>query len=525
MDGGVRGHLPWAAEAGRRGSGHRAAGTSRQYHGRSSSISEFVPGIPLDTALAEFGPLPLPAAFHLVGRTARALAAIHAADVVHRDLKPSNIMLAASGPYVIDFGIARATDATQLTSVGGRIGTPHFMSPEHALGEAVGYAGDFFSLGLIAAVAATGRHPYGEGGWMTVATKIANSAEHPPDLSGYPEELRPLLHRCLTVDPAARITADEAVELCERGAGRPLRDAEGWLPAPLDAAVGRRARAVESLWEPVIEPEPEAARGTLPPWGPVSRPAGSVPPSPGTGYGTGPSYGTGTGSGHGPAPAAPGTGPHEGAVPPPSAPARFTGGLRRKVLMGVAAAVLLVAGTFAVKAILPGDKPAPGPDPTGGPTPGPTATGGGKPVKDPTGPARPAYTTLVKDRPFELRSPRDSDDAGVDLDIPRVNSRTVDYDKDEIIIGSVLKDRWEFQTPFGKGAGESPEKCLEGSQSDALPGSVDYQEFEETIPVGTLLCTVTDKDNLAMLKVTKVTPTHDGDLPDVSGRLTVWKKQ
>ncbi|MEK8169532.1 hypothetical protein NKH77_06190 [Streptomyces sp. M19] len=65
------------------------------------------------------------------------------------------------------------------------------MSPEHALGEPVGPAGDLFALGLIAAVAATGRHPYGEGGGMTVATQIANTAIRPPELSGYPEALRP----------------------------------------------------------------------------------------------------------------------------------------------------------------------------------------------------------------------------------------------------------------------------------------------------------------------------------------------
>ncbi|MCX5123776.1 phosphotransferase [Streptomyces sp. NBC_00347] len=56
--------------------------------------------------------------------TAQALQSVHAASVIHRDLKPSNILLSSNGPWVIDFGIARATDATQLTRSGGFIGTP-----------------------------------------------------------------------------------------------------------------------------------------------------------------------------------------------------------------------------------------------------------------------------------------------------------------------------------------------------------------------------------------------------------------
>ncbi|MEJ8640729.1 serine/threonine-protein kinase [Streptomyces sp. MS1.HAVA.3] len=89
----------------------------------------YVPGLALDDALAAHGPLPLPAAFQLIGCTAQALHAVHAASVVHRDLKPSNILLGSSGPWVIDFGIARATDTTRLTQSGGFIGTPQYMSP------------------------------------------------------------------------------------------------------------------------------------------------------------------------------------------------------------------------------------------------------------------------------------------------------------------------------------------------------------------------------------------------------------
>src|SRR5216683_848100 len=51
-------------------------------------------------------------------------------QVVHRDLKPSNVILAPDGPRVIDFGIARATDASAITGQGMRVGSPQFMAPE-----------------------------------------------------------------------------------------------------------------------------------------------------------------------------------------------------------------------------------------------------------------------------------------------------------------------------------------------------------------------------------------------------------
>lgn len=140
----------------------------------------YVPGLALDDVLALYGPLPLAAALQLTGCAADALHSVHKAGVIHRDLKPSNVLIGSEGPWVIDFGIARAADATQLTRSGGFIGTPQYMSPEHANGLPLTPATDIFSLGLIAAVCATGRHPYGDAGAITVAAQIANTGVRPP---------------------------------------------------------------------------------------------------------------------------------------------------------------------------------------------------------------------------------------------------------------------------------------------------------------------------------------------------------
>src|SRR5207302_835797 len=83
-----------------------------------------------------------------VAGVAEALGAIHAAGLIHRDLKPSNILMAEDGPHVIDFGVARAIDASGVTS---RPGTAGFMAPEVLLGRPLTSACDIFALGMVMA--------------------------------------------------------------------------------------------------------------------------------------------------------------------------------------------------------------------------------------------------------------------------------------------------------------------------------------------------------------------------------------
>ncbi|MEU7380091.1 serine/threonine-protein kinase [Streptomyces sp. NPDC042207] len=177
----------------------------------------YVPGPSLTEAVARRGPLPVPAVLWLMAGVAEALQAIHDVGIVHRDLKPSNVLLATDGPRVIDFGISLASDVTSHTTTGAAIGTPSFMAPEQASAGELTAATDIFALGQTAAFAALGEPLYGTGPAVMLLYRIVNEE---PDLSLLPEQLRPLLARCLATDPEERPTPAEVVEWCRQRLGK-----------------------------------------------------------------------------------------------------------------------------------------------------------------------------------------------------------------------------------------------------------------------------------------------------------------
>ena len=166
----------------------------------------FLPGLSLQRAVAEGGPMPISNARVLGANLAEALVAIHRAGVVHRDLKPSNVLLTPDGPRVIDFGIARAADATAVTRTGSVIGSPGYMAPEQATGGDAGPAGDVFALGAVLTYAVTGRGPFGQGPADVLLYRVVHDQ---PDLSGVDDaELRDLIAACLDKRPDRRPAPD-----------------------------------------------------------------------------------------------------------------------------------------------------------------------------------------------------------------------------------------------------------------------------------------------------------------------------
>ncbi|MGW4170729.1 bifunctional serine/threonine-protein kinase/ABC transporter substrate-binding protein [Streptomyces chartreusis] len=198
----------------------------------------FVPGPSLVEAVAEHGPLPVATARSLGRLLADVLADLHAAGLVHRDVKPANILLAADGPRLIDFGIARAVGVTALTADGSVIGSPGYLSPEQARGRTVGPASDVFSLGCVLAHAATGRPVFGVGG---AAGVLYRTVHEEPDLNSVPDALDGIVRRCLAKDPEQRPSVGELRERFGEF------DEQGWLPEGLPALVAARAARVLEL--------------------------------------------------------------------------------------------------------------------------------------------------------------------------------------------------------------------------------------------------------------------------------------
>ncbi|WP_228973560.1 serine/threonine-protein kinase [Streptomyces sp. DH12] len=233
----------------------------------------YVPGPSLADAVQKHGPMPVDTVLLLVAGVAEALQVIHGAGIVHRDLKPGNVLLASDGPRVIDFGIARAADATSLTSSGVTIGTPAFMAPEQAAGSTVTPATDVFALGQVAAYAALGSPAFGEGTSHGVLYRIVHEE---PSLDGLPERLRELATRCLAKDPAERPSVADVLSLCHQASDQTaLRRPDEWLPGAVAADITTRAAA----------PAPAAATTPPPPAAPPGAAATGQPGQPGQAVG------------------------------------------------------------------------------------------------------------------------------------------------------------------------------------------------------------------------------------------------
>ena len=148
---------------------------------------ELLEGAPLSERLKQ-GPITVADTVSIGLGTLAALSALHARGIVHRDLKPSNVFLTPHGVKLLDFGLARPAPfgdhetAPQLTRVGTVMGTPHYMSPEQALGQLVDGRADLFATGAILFEMLAGRPAFM--GNSVVAILHATVYEQPPALTG-----------------------------------------------------------------------------------------------------------------------------------------------------------------------------------------------------------------------------------------------------------------------------------------------------------------------------------------------------
>ncbi|MET7332466.1 protein kinase [Nonomuraea sp. NPDC005650] len=223
-------------------------------------ISEYIEGPSLHRVVTEDGPRTGTVLHRLAINTATALAAIHQAGIVHRDFKPANVIIGADGPRVIDFGIARALNATSTIS-SMVVGTPAYMSPEQIMGHTVGPASDMFAWASAMIFAASGQAPFGSDTMPAVINRVLN--QH-PDLGMLDGHLHDVVAACLSKDPAQRLTAEQVMMRLLR------HPAPGAAPNP----------GPHSGPNPGPAPSLPFASPSGPPSGPPGPPSGPVPGPP-----------------------------------------------------------------------------------------------------------------------------------------------------------------------------------------------------------------------------------------------------
>jgi serine/threonine-protein kinase len=209
-------------------------------------VMELLDGLSLETLVRRFGPVPPERAVYLLRQVCHSLGEAHAAGLIHRDIKPANIFACRLGPdldhvKVLDFGLVKQVDQqelTQLTGDQGTAGTPAYMSPEMALGQAdIDNRADLYALGCVAYWLLTGEPVFQ--GETPMATLIAHvqSTPVPPSLrseTAIPAALDAIIIGCLAKDPADRPqTADELerqlASSVSEAAWRPEDARDWWL--------------------------------------------------------------------------------------------------------------------------------------------------------------------------------------------------------------------------------------------------------------------------------------------------------
>jgi hypothetical protein len=181
-------------------------------------VMEHVAGTTLQERIDRTGPLPTRDVLRIGAEIAEGLSAAHQRGLIHRDIKPGNILLEeADGEgarvKIADFGLARAVDDATLTQSGVIAGTPHYMSPEQARGDALDHRSDLFSLGSVLYTMCTGQPPFRAHKTLGVLKRVCDDAPKPiREINpAVPDALTAVVNMLHVKDPAGRFQSAGAV--------------------------------------------------------------------------------------------------------------------------------------------------------------------------------------------------------------------------------------------------------------------------------------------------------------------------
>ncbi|UCG50491.1 MAG: protein kinase [Candidatus Latescibacterota bacterium] len=177
-----------------------------EYENQPFIAMECVEGESLKTKIKS-GPLGLDEVIRIAVEVAEGLQEAHNKKIIHRDIKSGNIMITSAGQAkIMDFGLAKSPEITQLTKDGSTVGTVAYMSPEQGRGDAVDHRSDIWSLGVVLYEMIAGSLPFKGGHEQAIMYSILN--EDPQPLAGMRTEVPVVfgrvVDRCLAKDPAER---------------------------------------------------------------------------------------------------------------------------------------------------------------------------------------------------------------------------------------------------------------------------------------------------------------------------------
>jgi tetratricopeptide (TPR) repeat protein len=193
-----------------------------EHKGRPFIVMQFVDGETLARKK-----LDLREALQVVKTVAEAIEQAHRHNIIHRDLKPGNLMMEADGRvFVMDFGLAKHTKSSILTTQGTILGTPAYMAPEQARGEAATPLSDVYALGATLYDLLAGRPPFVGRAPLDVIKQIESSDPAPLRRlqPAIPEEVETIVLRAMEKEPSRRYgsAAELAADLGRYVSGEPI---------------------------------------------------------------------------------------------------------------------------------------------------------------------------------------------------------------------------------------------------------------------------------------------------------------